>query len=79
MNNSSGVKDPIYQEMSGSSMAAPHVAGAIGLLLSIEPNLTPKEIRDRIVRTAKKEDKLEKYSISGGRLDLNRLLKNIEN
>lgn len=79
MQNSSGVKDPTYQEMSGSSMAAPHVAGAVGLLISIEPNLTPKEIRDRIIRTAKKEGKLEKYSISGGRLDLNRLLQNIEN
>lgn len=79
MHNSSGLKDPIYQSMSGSSMAAPHVAGAAGLLLSIEPNLTPKEVRDRIVRTAKKDDKLKKYSISGGRLDLQRLLLNLNN
>ena len=77
--NSSGLKDPIYENMSGSSMAAPHVAGAVGLLLSIEPNLTPKEIRDRVVRTAKKDEKLRKYSISGGRLDLNRLLLNLDN
>lgn len=76
--NSSGLKDPIYQEMGGTSMSAPHVAGAIGLLLSIEPNLTPKEIKDRIIRTAKKEDKLKKYAISGGRLDLQRLLLNID-
>jgi thermitase len=79
MDNSQGVRDPIYKRMDGSSMSAPHVAGAIGLLLSIEPNLTPKEIRDRIVRTAKKEEKLKKYAISGGRLDLQRLLLNIEN
>ncbi len=78
MNNNSGLKDPSYQEMSGTSMAAPHVAGAVGLLLSIEPNLTPKEIRDRVVRTAKKDEKLIKYSNSGGRLDLHRLLNNIE-
>lgn len=79
MQNPSGLKDPIYQAMSGSSMAAPHVAGAAGLLLSLEPNLTPKEVRDRIVRTAKKDEKLKKYSISGGRLDLHRLLLNLEN
>jgi thermitase len=77
--NSSGLKDPIFQEMSGSSMAAPQVAGAVGLLLSIEPNLTPKEIRDRVVKTAKKEGQLRNYSISGGRLDLQRLLMNINN
>ncbi len=77
--NSSGAKDPTYQEMSGTSMAAPHVAGAVGLLLSVEPNLTPKEVRDRIVRTAIKDEKLKKYSISGGRLDLHRLLLNLEN
>lgn len=79
MPNSSGFKDPIYMEMSGTSMAAPHVAGAVGLLLSIEPNLTPKEIRDRIVRTAKKDESLSKFSLSGGRLDLYRLLSDIEN
>jgi subtilisin family serine protease len=76
---SPGRKGPDYSMESGSSMAAPFVTGAIGLLLSNEPNLTPAEIKERIVKTAKKENQLKGYSQSGGRLDIYRLLQNIEN
>ncbi len=41
-----------YGYKSGTSMAAPHVAGAMAALKSLFPNLSYQEIRDRILFTA---------------------------
>jgi thermitase len=41
-----------YAALSGTSMASPHVAGLAGLLLSVNPNLTNREIMDIIKNTA---------------------------
>ena len=41
-----------YGFMSGTSMAAPHAAGVAALLLSVNPNLTPAQIKDRLQTTA---------------------------
>lgn len=43
---------PYYTGMVGTSMAAPHVAGVVALLLDANPSLTPDEIRDVLTRTA---------------------------
>jgi serine protease AprX len=43
---------PTYFRMSGTSMAAPMVAGAAALLLQDEPYLTPDQVKDRLMATA---------------------------
>lgn len=63
-----------YQSMSGTSMACPLAAGAIGLLMSEYPNLTPREIRDRVIATAVDNGELGQYTPIG-RMDAARLLK----
>lgn len=41
-----------YQYLSGTSTAAPYVAGVVGLMLSVNPALTPVEIRNVLNSTA---------------------------
>jgi subtilisin family serine protease len=41
-----------YASWSGTSMATPHVSGVVALLLSHEPNLTPVEVRERLIKTS---------------------------
>lgn len=65
-----------YTTMSGTSMATPMVAGIVGLLLSQEPNLTPAQIKERLVSTSVKSSKLQSASVSGGRVDAYRALTN---
>jgi subtilisin family serine protease len=42
--------------MSGTSMAAPHVAGAAALLLQINPTLSPEAVRAVLMATADRAD-----------------------
>ncbi len=44
--------DNYYFRMSGTSMAAPMVAGAVALLLQDEPGLTPDQVKYRLKATA---------------------------
>lgn len=41
-----------YEEFSGTSMATPHVSGVAALLLAHEPNLSYKEVKERLLATA---------------------------
>jgi serine protease AprX len=43
--------DGIYFRASGTSMAAPMVTGAVALLLQDEPNLTPDQVKYRLMQT----------------------------
>lgn len=46
--------DNQYFRMSGTSMAAPMVAGAVAMLLQDEPGLTPDQVKYRLMNTANK-------------------------
>jgi thermitase len=65
-----------YGKMSGTSMATPHVAGAVALLMSREPNLTPAEIKMRVMATADQLPAYKGLAGSGARLNVERLLLN---
>jgi subtilisin len=59
-----------YHEMSGTSMATSHVTGIIALLLSVNPRLTPAQLK-RIVANAQMDipQKIRKKVRSPGRID----------
>ncbi|MBV9924507.1 MAG: S8 family serine peptidase [Acidobacteria bacterium] len=58
-----------YRNASGTSMATPFVAGVAGLVLSVEPNLSVKELRERLLNTVDKLDSLKGKVSSGGRVN----------
>ena len=61
--------DGAYEEHSGTSMATPFVAGVAALVLSVEPNLSVRELRERLVNTVDKLDSLNGKVSSGGRVN----------
>lgn len=58
-----------YVEMSGTSMAAPCVAGVICLMLSKDSTLTPEEISMLIETTCYKASEPKNNNIGSGRID----------
>lgn len=63
-----------YMSMSGTSMAAPFVAGAVALLRDLYPSWTYQQIVNRILTTADPLPSLAGRMVSGGRLNLARAL-----
>ena len=56
----------LYLPFSGTSMAAPHVAGIAALVLSQDPGLKPIEVRDRIMNSIKPLSNLEGVVMAPG-------------
>ncbi|TFB18855.1 peptidase S8 [Filobacillus milosensis] len=57
---------PYYTTMSGTSMAAPHVAGIAALLFETDPTLTPLEVKEILMNTATPMDDYETFEVGAG-------------
>ena len=65
-----------YRSFSGTSQAAPMVAGALALLWSQEPWLTVSEIKQRLIYSADQRYSLKRWVSSASRLNIYNLLAN---
>ncbi len=59
-----------YTTASGTSMAAPHVAGAIALMIEANPDLTPDVIKRILVNTATAMPNYQQYAAGAGYLNV---------
>lgn len=65
-----------YREASGTSMAAPQIAGVAALILAVDPDLSVQELRARILKSVDKIDSLSGKVESGGRINAAKALAN---
>jgi len=65
-----------YRDASGTSMAAPHVAGVAALILANEPGLSVEKLRERLLKSVDKIDSLAGKIGNGGRLNAAKALGN---
>jgi subtilisin family serine protease len=59
-----------YGTYSGTSMATPHVAGAVALCASMNSTLSARDVRDAVMASAAPTDSLAGRTVTGGRLDV---------
>lgn len=80
-----------YYELSGTSMATPMVSAAAAILISVNPNLTPDQVKARLMKTAYKafpsvstvtvdgvtyRDYYDMFTVGAGYLDIQAALAN---
>ena len=57
---------PYYTQISGTSMATPHVAGVVALMLDADPTLTPDEVKQILVQTASRMPGYDEWQVGAG-------------
>jgi len=60
---------PFYTTLSGTSMAAPHVAGIVALMLEANPQLTPSQVKQIIMDTATDMPGYQTFEVGEGYVD----------
>ena len=68
-----------YAYLSGTSMATPHVSGALALLASSNPTLSAADLRQQLLGTARYNSELRPYVHDGAQLNILNLLRNRKN
>jgi thermitase len=59
-----------YASYNGTSMATPHVSGAVALYKSINPNATAEQIRTAILAQVTPTPSMNGFTVTGGRLNV---------
>ncbi|WP_262286745.1 S8 family serine peptidase [Micromonospora sp. MA102] len=59
-----------YEKHDGTSMAAPHVAGAAALLAAKHPDWTGQQLKDALVSTTRATPQYDAYQAGTGRVDV---------
>ncbi|TGE23329.1 S8/S53 family peptidase [Hymenobacter metallicola] len=57
---------PFYTHMSGTSMATPHLAGVVALMLEANPSLSPAQVRQILEKTATNMPGRESWEVGAG-------------
>gem|GEM_PF-2721931 len=71
----SSIPGNYYDSFSGTSMATPNVTGAVALLWSAEPSLTPAQLKSRILSAGEETPTLKGVSAGAKRLNILNLFK----
>lgn len=65
-----------YMGLNGTSMATPHVTGALALLASEFPNMSPDQLREHLLSSTAETSSLVGKTVTGGRLDVAAMIPN---
>ena len=67
-----------YKQLSGTSMACPHVAGAAALIWSKNPSMNYKQVKSLLLNSVDKLPALADKTVTGGRLNVLKALRSME-